>query len=94
MNNETSKTEMTPVQRTVRLFESHTLRHVRKTIEFEMLEAVKAGVKFTQAHLGQLELLQAVGEELYNRNALLNPPPFVDICHEDGIRYAITVRVF
>lgn len=70
------------------------LRHIRRTLESEMLAAVKSGVTPTQAHVGQLELLQAVGEELYNRGALLPPPPFVDVCHENGIRHGITVRVW
>ena len=85
---------MTPSQKIARATCSADLRHIRRTIEAELIALAKAGTKFTQAHVGQMELIEACGEELDLRGALLPPPPFVDICHEDGIRYPTTVRVY
>jgi|HubBroStandDraft_3_1064219.scaffolds.fasta_scaffold17236_2 hypothetical protein len=74
---------------------SYTLRHIRRTIEAEMLAAVANGVNMTQAHVGQLEMLAAVGAELDARGELLNPPPYVETDLEDGrIRLSYSVRVF
>ena len=84
----------TPCQRIARLYTSSELRHVRRTIEAELIAAAKAGTRFTQTHVGQLEMLEACGQELLARGALLPPPPFVDTCIEDGIRYSMQVRVF
>ena len=71
-----------------------TLQHVRRTLEAEGIAACERGEVGTQAHVGRLELLGAVGAELDRRGHLLPLPPFVDVCHEDGIRMAVTVRVF
>jgi hypothetical protein len=86
----------TAVTRTVKTMGSYTLRHIRRTLEAELLAEVAAGVKFTQAHVGKLEMLQAAGEELYARpgDQLIDPAPWIDTNTEDGIRYGIVMRVF
>ncbi len=73
---------------------NYELRHIRATLEAEMLAAADRGEVMTQAHIGQLEMLQAVGEELDRRGQLTPPPPFVDISHENGRRLSFAVRVF
>jgi hypothetical protein len=75
-------------------FESHDLRHVRRTVEAEMLAAVARGEEMTQAHVGQIELLTAIGAELDRRNELRDPPPYFDTCWVDGHRLSFQVRVF
>lgn len=85
---------MEQVAKAARNLPSHELRQIRSAIESEMLEAARSGVVMTQTHVGQLEMLQAVGEELYVRNELTPPPPFVDIAHENGVRLSFAVRVF
>lgn len=89
---------MSAVTNTVRTYESATLRYVRHTIEAEMIAAATACVRGTQAHVGQLELLAAIGAELDARNELLTPPPYVDVCKETvgdvTIRSTIQVRVY
>jgi hypothetical protein len=86
---------MNSCQNIARLYCSADLRHIRRTIEAEMIKQLTVDkVRATQAHVGQLEMLQAVGEELAARNALLPPPPFVDTCIEDDIRYSMQVRVY
>jgi len=72
-----------------------TLQHVRRTIEAEMLAACAAAVRGTQAHIGQLEMLAAVGAELDARGALLPPPPYVEVRDEaGGPSLSFAVRVF
>lgn len=83
-----------PVARAVAAQDTRDLQHVRRVLEAELLAACASGVMGTQAHAGQLEMLQAIGEELDRRGALFPAPPFVDVCHEDGIRSSVTVRVF
>lgn len=73
---------------------SAALRYVRRVLEAEMLEAVEQGVTMTQSHVGKLEMLSAIGMELYKRGALLPPPSSFDTCMEDGVRYSMQVRVF
>ena len=70
------------------------LRHVRSTLEAEMLAAIAAGERGTQAHAGKLEMLAAVGAELDRRGALAPPPPYVEVDREDGQRISFSVRVF
>ena len=87
------------IYNTVRTYESQTLRHVRRVIEAEMLAFAATGAPMTQAHVGQLELMQACGDELHARNELLEPPPFVDVCTESQVgtptlRLSFQIRVF
>jgi hypothetical protein len=70
---------------------SYELRHVRDTLNAELEAGMQQGVKGTQAHEGKLEMLAAICAELDTRPVPSLP---VDICHEDGVRYAVTVRVF
>lgn len=79
-------------------FSTRELQHARRTIEAELLAACAAGVDGTQAHVGQLELLSAIGAELDARNALEPLSPFVDTCIEHGpggvLRLPFQIRVF
>ena len=87
--------EINTVRNVAARMETHTLRHVCKTLEAEMLALIQGGLtRGTQAHVGMLEMMQACGAELDARGALLPPPPFVDVCVEDGIRYSMQVRVW
>jgi hypothetical protein len=84
------------VTRTVKTMGSYTLRHIRRTLEAELLADVAADVKFTQAHVGKLEMMEAAGAELYSRpgNELVPPAPWIATNTEDGIRYSITMKVY
>ena len=88
----------TTIRQAVSKFSTGGLQHARRTIETEQLfacaHAAIDGYKPTQANVGQLEMLEAIGAELDARGALLPAPPFVDVCHEDGVRFAVTVRVW
>jgi hypothetical protein len=84
----------TTIRQAVAKFGSWELRQARRSLEAELMAACAAGVKGTQAHAGQLEMLAAIGAELDARSALVPPPPFVDTCLEDGLRYSMQVRVF
>lgn len=74
--------------------ESHVLRHVRRALESELIAFCATGQRGTQAHVGRLELLAAVGAELDHRSALHEPPPYVDLCVENGVRLSFQIRVF
>ena len=86
----------TTIKAAVAKFTNEELRHVRRTVEAEMLAAVGRGETMTQAHVGQLEMLGAVGEVLFERNALREPyrPPYIDTCWVDGVRLSFQIRVF
>lgn len=84
----------TTVQNVVAAYDSRTLQHLRRTLELEMTQACDAGVRGTQSHVGQLEMLTAIGAELDTRGHLAPLPAFVDLNHEDGIRFSITVRIY
>lgn len=77
-----------------RMMNAYQLRQVRRAIESEMMAACAAGVVGTQAHVGQLELLAAVGAELDARGELLPPPPYVETDREGDVRLSFSVRVF
>lgn len=82
------------VANAVAKFESHDLRHVRRTVEAEMLAAVAREEEMTQAHIGQIELITAIGAELSKRGELMEPPPYFDTCWVDGHRLSFQIRVF
>lgn len=83
------------IRNVVALYGVLTLQHVRAALETELATACRDGVKMTQAHVGKIELMEACATELDKRGWLqIEPPPYVDICHEDGIRTSTSVRVF
>ena len=85
----------TNTQNVAKTLGSYTLRHIRRTLEAEMLASVAANETGTQMHVGKLEMLAAVGAELDARGELLDPPPFMETDLEDGrIRLSYSVRVF
>ena len=69
------------------------LQHARRALEAEAIDWCMAGVN-TQAMVGKIELLTAIGSELDARGALLPDVAYRDVCAEDGIRYSMQVRVF
>lgn len=79
------------------------LAHVAKTLADEILQHIANGGsgKVSQAWAGRLEIHQACCTELFSRGLTegsdmdwwKRSAP-VDICHEDGIRSSVTVRVF
>ncbi len=54
----------TTVRNAVAKFSTVELLQARGAIESEMLAACAAGVRGTQAHVGQLEMLGEIGAEL------------------------------
>lgn len=82
-----------PIKIDVSRFDTLDLQHARRAIEREM-EACANGVDGTQAHVGQIDLLTAIGAELDHRDALLPPPPYAEVDREDGFRLSFSVRVF
>lgn len=76
-------------------YDSRTLQHVRRTIEAEQIAAIElqAG-RMTQANVGQLEMLEAVGAELARRGHLAPFAPWVEVSSEDGARLSRSIRVF
>jgi hypothetical protein len=91
MSTQTRSEEKSAAARVAAGMDSYTLRHVRRTIEAEMLAAVAAGVSMTQAHIGQIELMTAAGSELYRRGELLDPPPYVEVDQETVLGDPATV---
>jgi hypothetical protein len=87
----------TTIVAAVAKFSTRELQNARRTIEAELMAACAAGVDGTQAHVGQLEMLGAIGAELDVRNALEPLPPFVDTCIEHGpgdvLRLPFQIRV-
>lgn len=75
-------------------YDSRTLQHVRRTIEAEQIAAVSKDARMTQANVGQLELLEAVGAELSRRGHLAPFAPWVEVRSEDGFALANAIRVF
>jgi hypothetical protein len=80
---------------------SSDIFRVSRAIESELLAAMAAGVRGTQAHVGQLELLRACTEELDRRGIVpstgmardgLDLPVLHDT--EDGVKYSVAVLVF
>ncbi len=59
-----------------------------------MISACTNGTRGTQAHIGQLELLAAIGCELDERGDLLPAPPYNDVCMEGDVRLSFQIRVF
>lgn len=74
--------------------DSADLRRVRDALDDEICSDIAAGVRGTAMHVGKFEMMQACGAELLRRHKESERRQPVDICHEDGIRYAIAVRVF
>jgi hypothetical protein len=74
---------------------------VHRALESDMIAAMSAGVIGNMGHVGACEMLEAIGAEICRRidavgRAAFNvqAPPFFDVCHEDGIRMSVAVRVF
>lgn len=67
----------TPVRRVAAAMCSADLRHVRRTLERELLAEIAASTtgRMSIAQLGKLELMEAAGSELFRRGALDEPPP-------------------
>jgi hypothetical protein len=82
------------IKQTVKGFGTLTLQHVRRTIEAEMIAAMTANVKMTQAHVGQIELMTAIGAELDERGQLNPLPAYFDVSWEDGIKAENSIRCF
>lgn len=76
--------------------ESSDLRRVRDAIDREIVADIEAGMAGNISHAGKLELMQACSTELFRRNveSAERMAQAHEISHEDGIRYAITIRVF
>jgi hypothetical protein len=76
------------------------LRHVRATLEIELVAAMANGISGTQAHLGQIEMMEACANELALRNATTARTDLVyEVSHEtcaDGVPVELSyaVRVF
>jgi hypothetical protein len=77
----------------VKRFSTLQLQQVRRALELEALAWCQSGAN-SQALLGKIELLTAVGAELDLRSALQPSPLYVDTCMEDGVRHQMQVRVF
>lgn len=69
------------------------LQHARRVLEAEAIAWCSTGVN-TQALVGKIELMTAIGAELDARGELLPEAAYRDVCMEDGIRYSMQVRVF
>lgn len=85
--------------RTASSMNTADLLHVARAIEADLVAAIAAGVRGTQAHVGCLEMLAACGAELDRRGIERGTardgadlPVLVDT--EDGVRYAVAVLVF
>lgn len=85
-------------RRAVAKFSTADLQTARKAIEAEQIAACTAQAgRMTQANVGQLEMLEAIGAELSARNSLLEAlagPAWVEVDREDGFRLSFSVRVF
>lgn len=75
------------------------LLHVARVLEADLAAAMARGVRGTQAHVGQFEMLAACGAELDRRGIErgvardgTDLPVLVDA--EDDIRYSVAVLVF
>lgn len=79
-------------------YSSSDLRHVRRTLEAELLEHCASGAPSTQAHVGKLEILSAVGAELDHRGALFPPPAWVETNtvseYDATARLSFAIRVY
>ena len=86
------------IRESVSKFSTGHLQHARRAIETEQIFACAhvaiEGYRPTQANVGQLEMLEAIGAELDARGALLPPTPYFDTCWVDGQRLSFQIRVF
>lgn len=76
-------------------YDSRTLQYVRATIEREQIASIDLqGGKMTQANVGQLEMLGAIGAELDRRGHLAPFAPWVEVRYEDRFQLSNAIRVF
>lgn len=61
-------TILTPCQRVALTADTDTLRHVVKALESDLLSAMTANVRGTQAHVGMIEMMEAFSHELQIRS--------------------------
>lgn len=66
--NPTHDTTLTPCQRVALTADTDTLRHAVKALEADLVAAMDAHVRGTQAHLGMIEMMEAFSRELRIRS--------------------------
>lgn len=59
---------LTPCQRVALTVDTDTLRHTVKALESDLIAAMDAHVRGTQAHLGMIEMMEAFSHELRIRS--------------------------
>lgn len=59
---------LTPCQRVALAADTDTLRHAVKALESDLLSAMAANVRGTQAHIGMIEMMEAFSHELRIRS--------------------------
>lgn len=62
--------------------DSRVLRSLRRRIETELLTEIAAGAVGTSAMIRRIDVITAAGHELYQRDALIPIPPYLEVDQE------------